>query len=273
MTSHGVFSAGAATLDRDGGEPLWSQLERELRRRMELGHFGARFPTDRELMEIYGVSRHTARHAVGQLGADGIVRRARGVGTSVDLRTFERSLGSLYSLFQVVEESGVTQHSAVRRLGLVRDPMAAERLGLDPDADLVLLDRIRYAGGDPLALDRVWLPAAVASPLLDADFTHTSLYNELERVTGRRPNEGWERIHPAIPTAEQRDALDLSDGDAVFCIERLGTNDGEPVEWRITAIRGDRFTFVADWSAGQRSELRLQMMGFGPIGADGGAAV
>ena len=200
MTSHGVFSAGAATLDRDGGEPLWSQLERELRRRMELGHFGARFPTDRELMEIYGVSRHTARHAVGQLGADGILRRARGVGTSVDLRTFERSLGSLYSLFQVVEESGVTQHSAVRRLELVRDPMAAERLGLDPDADLVLLDRIRYAGGEPLALDRVWLPAAVAAPLLDADFTHTSLYNELERVTGRRPNEGWERIHPAIPT-------------------------------------------------------------------------
>ena len=261
MTSQGVFSEGARHLDRDSTEPLWSQLERELRRRMELGHFGDRFPTDRELMEIYGVSRHTARHAVGQLGADGIVRRARGIGTSVDQRTFERSLGSLYSLFQVVEESGVTQHSEVRRLELVRDAAAADRLGLQPDADLVFLDRIRYAGTEPLAVDQVWLPANVAAPLLDADFTHTSLYNELERATGRRPNEGWERIHPAIPTAEQQEALGIAPGEAVFSIERLGTNRGEPVEWRITTIRGDRFTFVADWTAGQRNEIRLQMVG------------
>ncbi len=263
MTSHGVFTTGALDLDRDGGEPLWAQLERELRRRMEAGHFAERFPTDRELMEIYAVSRHTARHAVAQLGADGIVRRARGVGTSVDRRTFERSLGSLYSLFQVVEESGVTQHSDIVSLEVVQHPEAAERLGLPPDAELVFLDRVRYAGSEPLAIDQVWLPAHIARPLLDADFTHTSLYNELERAIGRRPNEGWEQIHPAIPDEVARARLGIDAGEAVFSIERLGTCSGEPVEWRVTTIRGDRFTFVADWTAGQRNELRLQMSGIG----------
>lgn len=254
------FSGGAQPLDRNGELPLWAQLEHELRRRMELGHFGARFPTDRELMEIYGVSRHTARHAVGQLGADGILRRARGVGTSVDRRTFERSLGSLYSLFQVVEESGVPQHSEVLALARVVDPDAADRLELPADAELIYLDRIRFAGIEPLAIDRVWLPAAIAAPLLDADFTHTSLYNELERAIGRRPNAGWERIHPAVPTAEERERLRLDEGAAVFSIERLGTCSGEPVEWRITTIRGDRLSFVADWTAGQLNEMRLQLV-------------
>jgi GntR family transcriptional regulator len=257
------FTVGARPLERGASAPLWAQLEQELRRRMELGHFGERFPTDRELMEIYEVSRHTARHAIGQLGADGIVRRARGVGTSIDRRTFERSLGSLYSLFQVVEESGVQQRSEVRALRLVRDPDAAEQLGLEPDTELVYLDRIRFAGSEPLALDRVWLPADIASPLLDADFTHTSLYNELERAFGNRPNEGWERIVPAIPTAQERQLLQLDDGEAVFELERIGTYNGKPVEWRITTIRGDRFTLVADWTAGQRNEIRLQMMGVG----------
>jgi GntR family transcriptional regulator len=255
------FSAGARPLDRTRSLPLWAQLEHELRRRTELGQFSIRFPTDRELMEIYDVSRHTARHAIAQLGADGIVRRARGVGTSVDQRTFERSLGSLYSLFQVVEESGVSQHSQVRALRRVVDPDAADRLGRDPDDELVLLDRIRYAGDEPLAIDRVWLPLDVAAALLDADFTHTSLYNELEKATGRRPNEGWERIHPAIPTDAERKQLHLADGEAVFSLERLGTCSGEPVEWRVTTIRGDRFTMVADWTAGQRNEIRLQMVG------------
>ena len=260
MTISGDFATEAAELDRDDARPLWAQLEQELRRRMELGHFADRFPTDRELMEIYGVSRHTARHAVSQLGADGILRRSRGIGTSVDSRTFERSLGALYSLFQVVEESGVPQHSEVRTLERVRDPAIAARLGLPADSELVYIDRVRFAGNEPLALDRIWLPVHLAEPLLDADFTRTSLYNELDRSIGKRPNEGWERIHPAIPTAEERTCLELEEGAAVFSIERLGTHNGDPLEWRVTTIRGDRFTFVADWTAGQRNELRFQMV-------------
>lgn len=263
MTKIDDFSRNARVLDRDATLPLWSQLEHELRRRMDHGHFVERFPTDRELMEIYGVSRHTARHAVGRLGDDGIVRRERGVGTSIDRRTFERSLGSLYSLFQVVEESGVPQRSEVLALERVVHHGAAERLGLDHDADLVYLGRVRYAGSEPLAVDRVWLPAEIAAPLLLADFTHTSLYNELERTVGRHPNEGWERIHPALPSPDERRHLRLGDDEAVFSIERLGTCSGEPVEWRITVIRGDRFTYVADWTAGQRSDLRLQTTGIG----------
>jgi GntR family transcriptional regulator len=254
------FADHAEPLERQGDTPLWAQLERELRRRMELGHFAERFPTDRELMEVYEVSRHTARHAVSQLGADGIVRRERGIGTSVDRRTFERSLGALYSLFQVVEEAGVEQHSEVRRLDRVRDAAAAAHLGLDADAELVLIDRVRYAGPEPLAIDRIWLPAQIAEPLLDADFTHTSLYNEMEQSIGKRPNEGWEKIHPAIPDADERAALHLAEDEAVFAIERLGTCHGDPIEWRVTYIRGDRFTFVADWTAGQRNEIRLQMI-------------
>jgi GntR family transcriptional regulator len=265
MTGHGVFAEGARQLDRQSADPLWAQLEVELRRRMELGHFADRFPTDRELMDIYGVSRHTARHAVGQLGADGIVRRARGVGTSVDHRTFERSLGSLYSLFQVVEESGMSQRSEVRALEVVRHPLAAEHLGLPSSHELVLLDRIRYAGDEPLAVDQVWMPLDVAEPLLGADFTHTSLYNELERATGRRPNAGWERIHPAVPTDEQRLALAIEPGHAVFSIQRIGRFDDTPVECRITTIRGDRLTFVAGWNAGQRNDLRLELVGLGGV--------
>ena len=253
------FTDHAETLERHADQPLWAQLVRELRRRMDLGHFAERFPTDRELMEVYGVSRHTARHAVSQLGADGIVRRARGVGTSVDRRTFERSLGSLYSLFQVVEESGVSQHSTLRALQHVTDSEVAERLGLAAEADLVLIDRLRFAGDEPLAIDRIWLAAEIAAPLVDVDFTHTSLYNELERTIGKRPNSGWERIRPAIPTADERAELRLDDDVAVFEIERLGLCNGEPLEWRVTLIRGDRFTFVADWTAGQRNEIRAEL--------------
>ena len=259
MTSE--FRDGARTIDRTSPLPLWAQLEAELRRRLEVGHFEHRFPTDRELIEIYEVSRHTARHAVAKLGSDGIVKRERGIGTSIDRRQFEQSLGSLYSLFQLVESSGVEQRSRVLELERATHAEAAAQLGLAADAPLLHLSRLRLADDEPLAIDRLWLPFEIGEPLLDVDFSHTALYDELERSVGRRPSSGWERIRPVVPGDEDRDLLELDGQEAVFSLQRLGLLDNRPIEWRITLIRGDRFSFMADWSAGQRSGLRLARAG------------
>jgi GntR family transcriptional regulator len=255
------FRDGARTIDRTSPLPLWAQLEAELRRRLEVGHFEHRFPTDRELIEIYEVSRHTARHAVAKLGSDGIVKRERGIGTSIDRRQFEQSLGSLYSLFQLVESSGVEQLSRVLELEETTHAEAAAQLGLAADAPLLHLSRLRLAGNEPLAIDRLWLPFEIGEPLLDVDFSHTALYDELERSVGRRPTSGWERIRPVVPRDADRDLLGLDGLEAVFSLQRLGMLDNRPIEWRITLIRGDRFSFMADWSAGQRSGLRLARAG------------
>ncbi len=198
------FAADANPLERDLPLPLWAQLEAELRRRLELDHFTRRFPTDRELVEIYGVSRHTARHAVNQLNRDGLVKRARGVGTTIDRSIFEQSLGALYSLFRSVEEQGVDQRSEVLELQVVTDAVAATELGLPRDAELIHLSRVRLADGEPLAIDRVWLPLDVGAPLLDVDFSHTALYDELDRIGTLRPNRGWERITPVVPEPDER---------------------------------------------------------------------
>ena len=50
--------------------------------------------------------------------------------------------------------------------------------------------------------------------------------------------------------------LQLESGDGAFFLERLGRRDGVPIEWRTTIIRGDRYRFVTEWSAGVASELR-----------------
>lgn len=246
-----------AVLDRGADQPLWAQLEADLRRRLERGEFDERFPTDHELMRAYGVSRHTARHAIARLGGDGLITRRRGVGTAVDRHRFEQSLGSLYSLFQVVEATGAVQRSYVLALTRTTDPLAAERLGVTADTGLVHLARVRYADGEPLAVDRVWLTESIGAALLGVDFTHTALYDEIELATGRRPTSGTERITPIVPTADDRARLGIGADQAAFQLDRLACVDGEPIEWRITVIRGDRFGFVADWTLGQTSNLRL----------------
>ncbi len=252
------FAGDAQPLDRESPLPLWAQLESELRRRLNSGHFTQRFPTDRELTDIYEVSRHTARHAVAQLGADGIVRRERGVGTRIDPGQLEQSLGALYSLFESVRAQGLSQESRLLRCELATDAEAATELGVAPDRALVLIERLRLAGDAPLAIDRAWLTPDVGEPLMAADLSNTGLYDEMERVSGARPDQGWERIVPVLPAESERKLLGLTKREAAFSLQRLGCIGSKPVEWRVTLIRGDRFTFRAEWSSGRGAGLRLQ---------------
>ncbi len=244
-------------LDRSNPLPLWAQLEADLHRRLDAGEFDdGQFPTDLELTEDYEVSRHTVREAVRHLNKTGLLKRERGRGTVVNRAEFEQSLGTLYSLFESVESAGVAQTSQVLGLEVVTDPVAAMHLELDERAELVLLARLRLAGGEPLAVDRAWLPSPMALPLLDVDWGHTALYAELAKLGAPVPNQGWERLTPIVPTPTDRAMLGLRRGDAAFFLERLGCRDGQRVEWRTTIIRGDRYRFVTDWSTGARSVLR-----------------
>lgn len=244
-------------LDRASPMPLWAQLEAELMRRVDSGDFSdGVFPTDLELTNAYDVSRHTVREAVRRLNKNGLLTRERGRGTVVNRSEFEQTLGTLYSLFESVESSGVVQASEVLELGIVQDPAAAMHLELEGDAEMVLLSRLRLAAGDPLAVDRAWIPLTIGAGLLDVDWSHTALYDELQRSGSPVPNQGWERLTPVIPDPDDRKRLGLASSEAAFFLERLGSRDGTPIEWRTTIIRGDRYRFVTDWSAGSDNALR-----------------
>lgn len=255
----GPYVRTVRPLDRSNALPLWAQLLADLRRRLEAGDFADSFPTDLELTTSYGVSRHTAREAVRRLQSEGVVTRERGRGTFVRTPAFEQATGALYSLFRSIEGRGLEQRSEVLDRAIVSDAEVAGQLGLGPDAELVRFERLRFADGQPLAHDIVWLPADVARPLLDVDLTRTALYDELQRCCGVRPVAGTERIATAMPTAEERRLLRMPPKHPVFRILRRSVDaEGRPLEWRETAVRGDRYTFVAQWSPAGAYEAELR---------------
>ncbi len=71
-----------------------------------------------------------------------------------------------------------------------------------------------------------------------------------ERV-GVQPCSGWERIHPELPTPDQRKALGIRAKQLVFAIERVAYGPGAAhlIEWRHSIVREDSFAFVARWDS------------------------
>lgn len=240
------------SIERKDPSPLWAQILDDLRGRLGSGEFSERFPGDLELVGHYQVSRHTVREAVRHLQAEGLLQRRRGKGSFVTPRHVEQQLGTLYSLFRSIEARGLVQESVVRFLEERHDDVAAAMLACAQGEALVYLERIRLADGEPIALDCSWLPSRLAHPVLDADFHHTALYEELAGRCGIRLTGGWERIRPVVPDRKQRELIGLGAREAAFAIERMAFADGTPVEWRHSVVRGDRFSFVARWSKEQQ---------------------
>jgi GntR family transcriptional regulator len=237
--------------------PLWAQVLDDLRRRLDTGEFVDGFPTDVELVQQYEVSRHTAREAVRRLQDQGIVSRERGRGTFVRAPSIEQGTGALYSLFRSLEARGIEQRSEVLELDEARDDEVAARFEVPAQTPFVRLERLRCADEVPLAHDVAWIPSSIGKPLLDVDFTHTALYDELQRRCGVRPVAGTERISTELPPKPERDLLRIGPKQPVFRIQRQGRDGDAMIEWRETLVRGDRYTFVATWSPSGSYEASL----------------
>ena len=233
-------------LDRASPLPLWAQLLADLQARLAAGEFAERFPTDSELTETYRVSRQTVRDAVRRLTDAGLVQRERGRGTHVRALAFEQAAGTLESLFEYVESRGLRQTSITRECDERVEARVAPLLGLGAAEPLVYIERLRLAEGEPLALDRSWLPASVARPLLEIDLTRTGIYLELVARCGVQLRSGSERIRPVLPGARDRRLLRLPAGEAALAISRLTRGDHGPVEWRESLVRGDRWSIVVE---------------------------
>lgn len=235
-------------LDRTSPLPLWAQIADDLRARLARNEFSERFPTDEDLVREYAVSRQTVREAVRRLEQAGVVERHRGRGTFLrPTPEFEQPLQRIYSLAHSITGQGLAERSTVLRFEPAHDPAAAAALGLEPNAALTFIERLRIAGEQPLSLERSWLPESIGSRLTGEDLAHGSIYEAIARQAGLTVTGGSERIRAIKGDARTRELLKLPRSEVVLQVERLVLAGEKAVERRLSAMRGDRFSLTAEW--------------------------
>jgi GntR family transcriptional regulator len=242
---------GPTVLDPTNALPRWAQLAADLRRRLAAGEFADRVPTEGDLAKQYTVSRSTVRQALGDLRAAGLLESRQGSGTFV--AESDSETWGLSSLALTLRALGISESSEVRSLELRPGSEAPPELGLRTRARALYLERLRLGDGEPLALDRSWLPATLTRSLLDADLATGSLYAALARHCGVRVTSGREHLRPATPSAAERELLRLPRAEAVFVLERVALAGEIPVEVRSSVLRGDRYELFASWGDTRRT--------------------
>ena len=229
-------------MDEPRFTPRYYEIEQALRARIAGLRPGDPLPSDAMLCEEFAVSRMTARNAVQRLAQEGLVRRVPGRGTFVAEPPAHRTADNLLSFSEEVRRRGQRASSELVDLRTREaDDEEARRLRLDGDRTVVVLQRLRKANGQPVALETAVLPARLAPIITDVDWSAASLHAVLT-AAGVQPVAGQATItaQPAGPADARR--LDVRRNAALLVEQRLIIDaEGTPVELTETRYAGDRY--------------------------------
>lgn len=231
--------------DAQDSSPIYLQLSRMLAGAIREGRYkpDEALPSERVLAETLNVSRVTARSAIDQLVAQGLIVRRRGSGNYI-APLIEQPLSQLTSFSEELTRRGYAPSSRWldRRVDVA---MTDEQLtlGLSPGDKVARLERLRLADNVVMAFEVSVLPQSV---IQDPMAVGTSLYTYLDSV-GKAPVRALQHIRAINAQPRLAEQLGIPERQAVLFITRIGyLESGQAVELTHSYCRSDFYDFVAE---------------------------
>ncbi len=162
---------------------LVDQLETFIKEKLQPND---KLPSERDLSELYHVSRNTVRSALNELFLRGFIYRSTGKGTFVAERFDERTdVSGSYSFTKQMLAMNRQPVTKIQRLEKIAvPPDIAKRMRVDPETPVYVLDRLRIADQLPMMIERSYLPALTVPDLQASDLAKNPLYDWLEQHYG-----------------------------------------------------------------------------------------
>lgn len=200
----------------------------------------AAIPAERKLMAEFGVSRSTVREAIRQLVEEGVLYSVQGKGTFVAGERVESDL-HLASFTEDMRRRGLVPATIVRESALIEAPLDVRAaLGLGEHAQVQRVERLRLAGGVPMALEIGYYRADLLPGLQDKDLTR-SLYETITTEYGLRIDNAEQTVWAETAGRDLAVTLATPVGAPLMVFRRTSSAGSMPMEYVTSWYRGDRY--------------------------------
>lgn len=197
-------------------------------------------PSERDLVQMFGVARMTVRHALDALVGQGLLERVPGRGTFVA----KPHLDMQARLSSYHEEMKRRSKEPGSKTLMLREekagPGVARALQIDEGDPILHWQRLRLADNEPMCVSDVYL-SVEAFPDFPVNDPPASLYGWFEEQ-GSLPNWGEDSVQASAATDNEGELLDIETGSPVLRLSRRAFSRELPCEVSRTVYRPDRFT-------------------------------
>jgi GntR family transcriptional regulator len=234
--------------DNVDGRPLYAQIRERLVERIRLGQWkpGQLIPNEFEIAAEFGVSQGTARKAISELAAEGLVLRRQGRGTFVVEHT---PAHVLFRFFNIVDGTGTAVIPDSREANAsLAEADAEERrmLGLEPSARVIRIKRTRTRDGAPFIAETITLPEAMFPGLADRPEVDNTLYDLFQKKYGVLVMRTEDRLSAVAADADVAAQLGIAPGTPLLRVDRIAFGlDDVAVEWRVSLCHLDGAHYLA----------------------------
>ncbi len=204
-----------------------------------------KLPSEFELSKSLGVSRATLREALRLLEEDNIIVRRHGVGTFVNPKPlFTSGIEQLYSVSTMIEQAGKVPDTILMSSteGKATED-DVERFQLDIDDNVLTIERVRTADGEPV----VYCIDKVPSKYLPLEFLtneNFSIFSALEKSANVRVAYAITQIDPIGYHDYVSPILNTSKETALLVLSQVHYDESERVVlYSKNYFRADKFSF------------------------------
>lgn len=226
-----------------GALPAYLQIAELVSRQIDAGILaeGQRLPSERDMAAMHGISVGTLRKALARLTEMGRLERRQGSGNYI--RQTDQS-AAIYTKFRLERPQGGGLPSA-RLLSLTKAKPPSDILSFAASGKAHRFRRLRFLDEVPVALEEIWLDAAVTAEL-PRDQISDSLYKFYSEALGLTIARTEDRVSVAQVPRWTADEFPLPAGGLAGYVERYGwSQDNAKVEYSRTWFDPVAARFVA----------------------------
>lgn len=202
--------------------------------------------SERELTQIYGVSRITVRLALQELEKRGLVYKVHGKGTYVsELQESSMDLSTAYSFTEQMKKLGKVPRTNILSFQKIIVPRkVAQALQLNEGDMVYELERLRLADDVPMMLERSYVPVNLFEDLTEERLLKKPLYEVFADDYGQTIRLAEEEFYASIALNNEANFLCIKSGDPVLHLLRKTYNDkNRIIEYTFSIARADQFRY------------------------------
>ncbi|MHC1750207.1 MAG: GntR family transcriptional regulator [Cellulosilyticaceae bacterium] len=229
------------------GVALYHKLEEIITKQIKSNQWqeNERIPSEKELCEMYNVSRTTVRQAILELEQKGYIYKVHGKGTFVSPKVFKQDLLKFYSFTEEMKKLGKVPTSVILEFVSIKaDETISKKLQIAVENDVYKLTRLRLADDIPVMLEYTYLPVTRFQGLTRQMLEKAPMYAVFREDYNMRFTKAIETFKPVLMEKSVSKVLDCKEKGSGMQIERVTYEEEGIVEYTSSVARGDKFEYT-----------------------------